>query len=68
MQKTLRKLTVVFAVLTLALGLSAGASLAAAAPATTAQWAKIAECESGGRWSINTGNGHYGGLQFNLLT
>ena len=27
-------------------------------------WDKIAQCESGGNWSINTGNGFYGGLQF----
>ena len=27
-------------------------------------WDAIAECESGGNWSINTGNGYYGGLQF----
>ncbi len=32
------------------------------------KWNKIAKCESGGRWSINTGNGYYGGLQFNLAT
>ncbi|SDS30536.1 resuscitation-promoting factor [Microlunatus soli] len=31
-------------------------------------WDKIAECESGGDWSINTGNGFYGGLQFTLQT
>jgi len=31
-------------------------------------WDKIAECESGGDWSINTGNGYYGGLQFSLST
>lgn len=29
-------------------------------------WDKIAQCESGGNWSINTGNGYYGGLQFTL--
>jgi uncharacterized protein YabE (DUF348 family) len=29
-----------------------------------AQWNKIAKCESGGNWHINTGNGYYGGLQF----
>ncbi|MCG6568176.1 transglycosylase family protein [Tessaracoccus sp. ZS01] len=33
-----------------------------------ATWDRIAQCESGGRWSINTGNGYYGGLQFNLQT
>jgi hypothetical protein len=27
-------------------------------------WDCIAECESGGDWSLNTGNGYYGGLQF----
>jgi hypothetical protein len=27
-------------------------------------WDAIAQCESGGNWSINTGNGYYGGLQF----
>jgi len=27
-------------------------------------WDRLAECESGGNWSINTGNGYYGGLQF----
>jgi uncharacterized protein YabE (DUF348 family) len=31
-------------------------------------WNKIARCESGGRWHINTGNGYYGGLQFALGT
>src|SRR5882724_722353 len=27
-------------------------------------WGCIAECESSGRWAVNTGNGFYGGLQF----
>ena len=31
-------------------------------------WDKIAKCESGGNWSINTGNGYYGGLQFSAAT
>lgn len=31
-------------------------------------WAQIAQCESGGNWSINTGNGYYGGLQFTQQT
>ncbi|WP_336245070.1 transglycosylase family protein [Paeniglutamicibacter quisquiliarum] len=38
------------------------------APATSGSvsstWAALAKCESGGNWSINTGNGYYGGLQF----
>jgi hypothetical protein len=29
-------------------------------------WNRVAQCESNGRWDINTGNGYYGGLQFNL--
>lgn len=32
--------------------------------ADVATWEKLAQCESGGNWSINTGNGFYGGLQF----
>ena len=31
-------------------------------------WDRIAKCESGNNWSINTGNGYYGGLQFNAAT
>jgi len=36
--------------------------------ARASMWDRIARCESGGNWSINTGNGYYGGLQFNLQT
>lgn len=32
------------------------------------KWDRIAACESGGNWAANTGNGYYGGLQFNLGT
>jgi hypothetical protein len=43
----------------------AGITTAGAAQATTsAQWDRLARCESGGNWHINTGNGFYGGLQF----
>ncbi|MFI9822962.1 transglycosylase family protein [Streptomyces sp. NPDC052013] len=38
-----------------------GAGSAGAADGTT--WDRVAECESGGSWSQNTGNGYYGGLQ-----
>lgn len=31
-------------------------------------WDQLARCESSGNWSINTGNGYYGGLQFNYGT
>ena len=55
----------------------AGAAAAAAltgiaAPQATAapdsDWDKLAQCESGGNWAINTGNGYYGGLQFSYGT
>jgi hypothetical protein len=36
----------------------------AATAATDTQWDRVAQCESGGNWHINTGNGYYGGLQF----
>ncbi|MEU8768783.1 transglycosylase family protein [Streptomyces griseus] len=39
-----------------------GATSASAASVET--WDAVAQCESGGNWSINTGNGYYGGLQF----
>ena len=35
-------------------------------PNSYATWDALAECESGGNWQINTGNGYYGGLQFSL--
>jgi resuscitation-promoting factor RpfB len=31
-------------------------------------WDAVAQCESGGNWAINTGNGYYGGLQFSAST
>ena len=39
-------------------------SVPAANAADSATWDALAQCESGGNWSINTGNGFYGGLQF----
>ncbi|GAA3070256.1 LysM peptidoglycan-binding domain-containing protein [Streptomyces glomeratus] len=39
-----------------------------ASAATASQWDAVARCESGGNWSINTGNGFYGGLQFTNST
>ena len=33
-----------------------------------AVWDRVAQCESSGNWSINTGNGFYGGLQFTTST
>ncbi|MDM7487308.1 transglycosylase family protein [Rhodococcus sp. CSLK01-03] len=38
------------------------------ASAAPHNWDAVAECESGGNWSIDTGNGYYGGLQFSQST
>ncbi|MEV1328597.1 transglycosylase family protein [Micromonospora costi] len=59
------------AVGTLAAGAVTGAVavFGAGAPAQAAvNWDAIAQCESGGNWHINTGNGYYGGLQFSQST
>ncbi|AUG81286.1 hypothetical protein CFP65_6639 [Kitasatospora sp. MMS16-BH015] len=40
----------------------------AASAASVSTWDKVAQCESSGDWSINTGNGFYGGLQFTSST
>ncbi|WP_371672476.1 LysM peptidoglycan-binding domain-containing protein [Streptomyces sp. NBC_00289] len=48
------------------LGLLAATGNAAAADGGV--WDRIARCESGGNWHINTGNGYYGGLQFSAGT
>ncbi|MGM0350975.1 transglycosylase family protein [Streptomyces sp. Adlamb9] len=48
------------------LGLLAATGNAAAAD--NGVWDRIAQCESGGNWHINTGNGYYGGLQFSAHT
>jgi hypothetical protein len=48
-----------------------GIGFAGAAPAeaaTTTVWDRVAKCESGGNWKINTGNGYYGGVQFAAST
>ncbi|MDS1114383.1 transglycosylase family protein [Gordonia westfalica] len=42
--------------------------LASNASAASGNWDAVAQCESGGDWSINTGNGYYGGLQFSQST
>lgn len=55
-----------------AIAVTAGTAMAAApANASTASasvWDKVAQCESGGNWSTNTGNGFSGGLQFTQST
>jgi LysM repeat protein len=48
-----------------------GAPVAVAGNASAADnsvWDRVAQCESGGNWSTNTGNGYYGGLQFSQST
>lgn len=47
-----------------------GGNTGAAAPAVAggSVWDSLAQCESGGNWSINTGNGYHGGLQFSQST
>jgi len=43
---------------------SAPVSSGGGSTVNAAMWDRIAQCESGGNWAINTGNGYYGGLQF----
>ncbi|BCO35823.1 resuscitation-promoting factor [Mycobacterium heckeshornense] len=38
------------------------------ANADTVNWDAVAQCESGGNWAADTGNGHYGGLQISQAT
>lgn len=67
LQKTLTRLLWVVA----ATGALAAAPLALAATASAdsgVNWDAVAQCESGGNWSINTGNGASGGLQFKQAT
>lgn len=45
---------------------AASAAVPATAPAST--WDSLAQCESGGNWGTNTGNGYSGGLQFSAST
>ncbi|AOW94113.1 hypothetical protein BFN03_19390 [Rhodococcus sp. WMMA185] len=59
-----------------AVALPLGASTATASASSSSSslspwfnnWDAVAQCESGGNWSINTGNGYYGGLQFSPVT
>ena len=51
-------------------GVAAVTPLLASAPAhaDSVNWDAVAQCESGNNWSISTGNGYYGGLQFSQGT
>src|SRR5699024_11921728 len=53
---------------TVAFGAAAVAFAPAASAAPDSDWDRLADCESGGNWSINTGNGYHGGLQFSAST
>jgi hypothetical protein len=51
--------------------LGALAPMAVSSPANAVSrhtWERLAHCESGGRWHLNTHNGYYGGLQFSSST
>ena len=58
-----KRLIATLPALALALGIALIGPPAAHA-ATDTVWDEVADCESGGNWKINTGNGYYGGLQF----
>ncbi|HEY9263088.1 MAG TPA: transglycosylase family protein, partial [Mycobacterium sp.] len=51
-----------------ALAATAHAVAPISAYANAIDWDAIAQCESGGDWSISTGNGYFGGLQFQPST
>lgn len=51
-----------------AIGLGVLSTSPAQASTATHDWSGVAQCESGGNWSTNTGNGYYGGLQFSPST
>lgn len=53
---------------TVALGAAAAIMAPTAAAAPDSDWDRLAQCESGGNWHINTGNGYHGGLQFSPQT
>ena len=55
-------------VLTGAAAVSLGVLAGPASAAAANNWDAVAQCESGGNWGINTGNGYYGGLQFSSST
>ena len=64
--KLIRRALAAAAAAALTLGIGTVAITPAHAASTV--WDKVAQCESGGNWKINTGNGYYGGLQFSART
>ncbi len=65
---TQRRVAIGALVVGAATGAAAILGPAAPASASSVNWDAIAQCESGGNWHINTGNGYYGGLQFSRST
>lgn len=61
-----KKYGIIAATLSAMIGISG--AVATSAHADGVNWSAIAQCESGNDWSINTGNGYYGGLQFSEST
>lgn len=57
-----------FAASTIAFGTAATLLAPTASAAPDSDWDRLAQCEAGGNWSINTGNGYHGGLQFSPST
>ena len=57
-----------FAASTVAVGTASAIFSPAAHAAPDSDWDRLAQCESGGNWAINTGNGFHGGLQFTAST
>lgn len=57
-----------FAATTAAFGTAAALLAPVAAAAPDSDWDRLAQCEAGGNWNINTGNGYHGGLQFSQST
>lgn len=53
---------------TAVVGVAAGVLAPTASAAPDSDWDRLAQCESGGNWATNTGNGYYGGLQFSAST
>ena len=67
-RKTLVRNTLSCLLVTAAVAVPVVSTVTPAQAATSSQWDRVAACESGGNWSIDTGNSFYGGLQFTRST
>ena len=66
--KSLRRAAIVVAATAAVAAPISATTVPSANAATDQTWNRLAGCESGGNWHINTGNGFYGGLQFDIGT